>query len=118
MMARLRDFYCEFLGLQLGPRPPLNSFGYWLYAGQQAVLHISELRAGETRSAGRTGTFDHVAFRCDHYETMLGRLRQAGIACRATEPPPLPGAPRQRQIFFQDPAGNGIELNFSEQVSE
>lgn len=114
MMARLRDFYCEFLGLQLGPRPPLNSFGYWLYAGEQAVLHISESRPGETRAAGRATTFDHVAFRCQHYDTMLARLRQSGISCRCSEPPALPGQPAQRQIFFQDPAGNGIELNFSD----
>ncbi|MBC3870646.1 VOC family protein [Undibacterium oligocarboniphilum] len=112
MMAVLRDFYCRYVGLQNGPRAALNSFGYWLYAGAQPVLHLSELRPGEARQTAQPTTFDHVAFECADFEQMLSVLQQDGIAYRLSEIPPSDGFVHQRQIFLKDPAGNGIELNF------
>ena len=53
-------------------------------------------------------TFDHVAFTCENFAAMHAALTAAGIA-HEIEDVPLTG---QRQIFFRDPAGNGIELNF------
>ena len=32
-MAVLLEFYTKVVGLTLGERPGLSSFGYWLYAG-------------------------------------------------------------------------------------
>ena len=61
MVDALRDFYCEVVGLQCGPRP-LSSYGYWLYAGGCEVLHLSESRPGENRGTGALTTFDHAAF--------------------------------------------------------
>ncbi len=37
------DFYTEVLGLRLGPRPPFTFNGAWLYAGDQAVVHLVEV---------------------------------------------------------------------------
>ncbi|MDE2431200.1 MAG: VOC family protein [Burkholderiales bacterium] len=113
MMAQLRDFYCEYVGLRLGARPPLNTFGYWLYAGDEAVLHLSEIRPGEERQSAQKTAFDHVAFVCENMNGMLARLQAGGIAFRLSDVPAMATLPRQRQIFFNDPAGNGIELNFS-----
>lgn len=107
-------FYCDYLGLAIGPRPLLNSVGYWLYAGEQAVLHLSETRAGEVRQSALQTSFDHVAFTCTDMPLMLARLEQGGIAYRQAEVPAGHGFSRQYQVFFRDPAGNGIELNFSE----
>jgi len=39
-LARCRDFYCDILGLEVGPRPPFNSTGYWLYADGAPVVHL------------------------------------------------------------------------------
>jgi catechol-2,3-dioxygenase len=110
LLDRLRDFYHETLGLEVGPRPPFANFGYWLYAGEQAVLHLSEARPDETRPPHVTGTFDHVAFTCTGFEAMQERLDGMEIAYTVADVP----ATKQRQIFFDDPAGNGIELNFAE----
>lgn len=108
LLDELRSFYCEVVGLEVGYRPPFRSFGYWLYAGEHAVLHLSEAGPSETRSSAPQGTFDHAAFRCTGraaYEQNLGRL---GIKYRVASVPET----SQVQLFLSDPAGNGVELNF------
>jgi catechol 2,3-dioxygenase-like lactoylglutathione lyase family enzyme len=47
LLATLRDFYRDMLGLTVGPRPAFDSEGYWLYAGGQAILHLSTQRGHE-----------------------------------------------------------------------
>ncbi|MBC3861060.1 diguanylate cyclase [Undibacterium jejuense] len=111
-MALLKDFYCEFVGLKVGPRAALNSYGFWLYASDQAVLHLSEIRSGEQRQSELKTSFDHVAFNCVDSQAMQEKLQQAGIVYRLAEIPASEGFPTQQQIFFNDPLGNGIELNF------
>jgi glyoxylase I family protein len=109
MMEQLKAFYVEVVGLQLGSRPQLTSFGYWLYAGQKDVLHLSEARPEEARQIKVATTFDHVAFTATDYTGTVARLDQLGVKYRLRE---ISDA-GQRQIFFSDPAGNGIELNFA-----
>jgi catechol 2,3-dioxygenase-like lactoylglutathione lyase family enzyme len=108
LLEELRDFYVATVGLRVGPRPLFRSFGYWLYAGDKDVLHLSRTRAGETREVGAVPTFDHVAFACENFEAMRAALIAAGIAYTIDDVP-LTG---RRQVFFRDPAGNGVELNF------
>ena len=110
MMEQLKAFYVDVVGLQLGNRPQLTSFGYWLYAGQKDVLHLSEAKPEENRQIKMPTTFDHVAFTASDYAGTLARLEQLGVKYRLRE---ISDA-GQRQIFFSDPAGNGIELNFAE----
>ena len=105
----LRDFYCAALGLVVGERPPFASFGYWLYAGGQPVLHLSTASASEPDRRGLKGTLDHVAFACTDLAAMCRRLEEMGIAYSEAEVPQR----GQRQLFFSDPVGNGVELNFS-----
>ncbi|MGU3781126.1 VOC family protein [Burkholderia metallica] len=106
----LRDFYVDIVGLQEGFRPPFNSFGYWLYAGTQAVLHLSEARPGESRPSSVANTFDHVAFSCTDAEATARHLTDANVQFTSTHVP----LTRQVQMFFRDPAGNGVELNFAQ----
>lgn len=108
MLEELRTFYCEVVGLAVGPRPAFRSFGYWLYAGNQAVLHLSEAMADETRSARGSSTFDHAAFTCTDRHGFERVLAQHGIPFERAEVPQT----GQLQLFFEDPAGNGVELNF------
>lgn len=109
MLDALRDFYVDVVGLQLGYRPPFASHGYWLYAGTQDVLHLSEATRGEQRAAGAINTFDHAAFSCTGLPETVARLRRLGIRYASADVP-LAG---QHQLFFTDPAGNGVELNFT-----
>jgi catechol-2,3-dioxygenase len=105
----LRDFYVDVVGLQPGYRPPFASYGHWLYAGSQAVLHLSEARPEEKRDVMATNTFDHVAFSCTDLQATIARLQQFNIRF-ASDDVPTTG---QHQLFFSDPAGNGVELNFA-----
>lgn len=109
LLDRLRDFYCTVVGLELGPRPAFRSFGYWLYAGGRDVLHLSEAGDTEVRHSHVPTTFDHVAFTCTGYAAMIQHLENHGVEFGRREV----AATGVRQIFFQDPAGNGVEFNFS-----
>jgi catechol 2,3-dioxygenase-like lactoylglutathione lyase family enzyme len=109
LLERMRDFYVDVLGLQVGYRPPFGSFGYWLYAGDTPVLHLSE----STQSVGvptAQSSFDHAAFRCSGLEAFTRRLDEYGIGYRRALIPELDWV----QLFLCDPVGNGVELNFPE----
>jgi glyoxylase I family protein len=109
LLDALRLFYCEIIGLSVGERPPLKSVGYWLYAGEKDVLHLSQAATDEIRQCHIQGTFDHVAFSCDNLKKVESQLRDKGITYKRSEVP-LTG---QIQLFLIDPAGNRVELNFA-----
>jgi catechol 2,3-dioxygenase-like lactoylglutathione lyase family enzyme len=108
VLQTLRDFYCDVLGLTVGERPAFRAAGYWLYAGGQPIIHLFE-GSGVVRQAANTSMIDHVAFTCTEFEAMRTKLDALQISYTLNE------APRRaiRQLFFHDPAGNGIELHFS-----
>jgi catechol-2,3-dioxygenase len=105
----LRDFYVSVVGLRVGERPPLKNYGYWLYVGANAVLHLSEASAEEHRPANVSNTFDHVAFSCTGLAAVEAHLKACHVRYRSVEVP----STGQLQLFFRDPAGNGVELNFA-----
>lgn len=107
VLEELRAFYCEVVGLRVGERPPFRRFGYWLYAGDRAVLHLAEADDGEQRGRS-SNTFAHAAFNCTDRPAFEQLLRSRSIDYRVAEVP-LAG---QVQLFFHDPAGNGVELQF------
>jgi catechol-2,3-dioxygenase len=108
LLDSLRDFYRDVVGLTVGERPAFRSFGYWLYAGGRPVLHLSEMREGEGRSARAVNTFSHAAFHCTGREGFEQHLAALGIAYDKSHVPQT----NQAQLFFEDPAGNGVELIF------
>lgn len=108
-MELLKVFYRDVVGLRLGDRPALKSVGYWLYAGDQAVLHLSETRPGEQAQHHVQTTLDHVAFKAAHLEKTIAHLQSLNIHFTQREIPQSGTV----QVFFKDPAGNGVELNFS-----
>jgi catechol-2,3-dioxygenase len=109
LLDRLRDFYCDVVGLTAGPRPPFTSHGHWLYAADHDVLHLSELTTSCFSLQHVHTTFDHAAFRATDREGVEKKLRQLEIPFH-TDRIPETG---QYQIFFKDPAGNGVEMNFA-----
>jgi catechol-2,3-dioxygenase len=108
VLDELRDFYRDVVGLTVGARPPFRRFGYWLYSGDKAVLHLSLIDDGEERSRTAVNTFSHAAFNCTGRAEFEARLQRLGIAYRTAQVPLLDIA----QLFFHDPAGNGVELQF------
>ena len=107
LVLKLRDFYCDVVGLTEGFRPAFERFGFWLYIGDKDVLHLITPKAGDERSSQKS-SFDHIAFKTANYETVLNKLKTLNIPF---EEKPIPGM-SAHQIFLHDPAGNRVELNF------
>lgn len=104
-LERTQGFYREFLGLEPGPRPAFAFPGAWLYSGGHPVLHII---AGRALPAQRAGVIDHMAFAATDLAGTLARLKRHGIAFELRQPA-LTGA---WQLFFLDPNGAKVELDF------
>jgi catechol 2,3-dioxygenase-like lactoylglutathione lyase family enzyme len=111
-LERTRDFYSEIVGLSVGPRPEFDFAGYWLYLGDQPVVHLvleDERQEGPLKPAGQgTGALDHIAFRAQDLDGARALLRSKGLDFKEC---PVPGRP-VHQVFVRDPDGVLIELNF------
>jgi len=105
-LERSRRFYAEVLGLRDGERPPFGQPGAWMYIGEQPILHISTGRAAKTR---HSDAFDHVAFSAHDIDGTRATLRQHGIYFEEYAVPER----ELHQLFFRDPDGVEIELQFS-----
>jgi catechol 2,3-dioxygenase-like lactoylglutathione lyase family enzyme len=118
-------FYCDALGLVVGPRPPFPFPGLWLYAGDtalpsNAVVHIIGVDRNDPEGLKRylgdrdeaglkgTGAVDHLAFFNTGLAETLARFQRLGLACRERTVPAL----GLHQVFVDDPQGVVIELNF------
>ncbi len=99
------DFYVELLGLRCGERPAFDFPGAWLYCGDAPVVHL--VRANEQAKTG-TGPIDHIAFRAHGLNDIIARLTERSIPFEQRQ---VPGRPL-RQLFFTDPNGVRIEINF------
>jgi catechol 2,3-dioxygenase-like lactoylglutathione lyase family enzyme len=106
LLEACRTFYVDILGLTEGPRPRFRRRGFWLYAGDLPLVHLSE-----SEDPGRpTGPLNHFAFKCEGLDVALARLRERGVPHTVASVPNT----EETQIFVEDPAGVSIELNFSE----
>jgi len=114
LLDELCAFYRDVVGLTVGERPPFRRFGYWLYAGPRAVLHLGEADPTDICAADVEGTFNHASFTCANRSEFERRLTERNVVYR-TARVPLTG---QVQLFFHDPAGNGVELCFSSAETE
>ncbi len=121
-----RDWYARVLGMRSGPHPDFGFPVHWMYLGDVDVVHIgpsakgaSEIhkqylgRPSQAAGAG-TGAIDHIAFRATGLPKMLLHLRNEKI----------PFSQRRAngqalfQLFFYDPNGVKIELNFDAAEAE
>ncbi|HVF45719.1 MAG TPA: VOC family protein [Pyrinomonadaceae bacterium] len=109
VIERVRDFYVGVLGLRVGERPGFRRAGFWLYAGREPVVHLTAEDGDDARTPHARSTFDHVAFSCEGLREFVGRLERAGVEYEADEVASL----GQVQLFLRDPAGVGLELNFT-----
>jgi len=104
-VARTLEFYRDVVGLREGDRPDLGFPGVWLYAGATAVLHVI---GGKTREQLRPGVIDHMAFTASGLPEVLATLKRHGVehVCRQQT------GTRTWQVFFSDPNGARVELDF------
>jgi len=112
-LSEVKDFYIEVLGLKEGFRPKLSGPGQWLYAGSDAIVHLSE---DENRTSRKgEDSLDHIAVCCVGVNEFAKKLKKHLIQFRPANVPEID----LTQLFLKDPAGVTIELNFKgEKLSE
>ncbi len=112
-----RDFYAHALGMRVGPRPPLEFPGYWLYLGDVPCIHVAEWESyrahstaagiGVSTQAPGTGPVDHVAFNGVDVEGIQAALTAHGVPFAVNRAP----AAGLTQLFLHDPNGVKVEIN-------
>jgi catechol 2,3-dioxygenase-like lactoylglutathione lyase family enzyme len=104
-------FYRDLLGFEVGYRPAMGFPGAWLYAKDHAILHVI---AGKPLPNPRRGVLDHMAFSATNLAQTTARLNARGVRYdlgRQTETGTW-------QLFFQDPNGAMVELDFDASETE
>jgi catechol 2,3-dioxygenase-like lactoylglutathione lyase family enzyme len=115
-----RDWYARVLGMRPGPHPEFGFPVHWMYLGDVDVVHIgpSARMAGaiqkqylgrtSQKSEEGTGAIDHIAFRASGLRQMLEHLEKEKIPFTRRRA----NGQALFQLFFHDPNGIKIELNF------
>lgn len=121
-----RDWYARVLGMTSGSHPDFGFPVHWMYLGELDVVHIgpSARMAGEIQKQylGRTsqkfeegtGAIDHIAFRASGLRGILEHLKREKIEFRQRRA----NGQALFQLFFHDPNGIKIELNFDAAEAE
>ena len=121
-----RDWYARVLGMKSGPHPDFGFPVHWMYLGGADVVHIgpSAKNAGEIQkkylgrtsqaSASGTGAIDHIAFRATGLREMMAHLRKEKIDFTQRRA----NGQALFQLFFLDPNGVKIELNYAAAEAE
>lgn len=107
-LARTERFYCDLLGLRVGPRPAIPLPGRWFYLGDEAVVHVLPLENVVTPPP--QGTIDHFAFNATDRPGFERRLQAAGQPFESRR---LADSDTW-QIFLTDPDGARVEVSFAE----
>ena len=122
-----KKFYCDLLGLKVGHRPKLKSSGYWLYSGEEAIIHLVETGSNldqefafsddkkTARSLGNpkindlseTGMDDHIAMTVEESAGLVNFMKVNKIVYWDR----LLVDRELYQVFVRDPNGVIIELN-------
>lgn len=103
-----RAFYVDQLGMCEGPRPPFPIPGLWLYVQDHPILHVVAVAQMPTP---RRGALDHMAYWAEGLSNTIETLHAHGIKLRLLR---APGINRTWQLFFNDPNGVEVELDFAE----
>ena len=121
-----RDWYARVLGMRSGPHPDFGFPVHWMYLGDTDVVHIGPSaksadenqkkylgRTSQDQGAG-TGAIDHIAFRASGLRAMLEHLKREKIDFTRRRA----SGQALFQLFFYDPNGIKIELNYDAAEAE
>ena len=106
LIEELKDFYIDVLGFEIGFRPNFNADGYWLYRNGKALIHLFE---GNKELTPAANYLNHIAFTVAELEPLLEKLTTHNVNYKESTIEEI----NLTQIFFEDPAGLRIELNYS-----
>ena len=117
-LEQTKKFYVEVLGFEVMHRPNFPFPGYWLgvngkiqiHMGPHGIEHSDLYYLGTPPNAAtdHTGVVDHIAFAASDPAEIKKRLDRHRVAYR----PRFFSEAKLYQLFFKDPNGLLIELNF------
>lgn len=101
-------WYGDVLGLKVGPRPDFAFKGAWLYAGDEACVHLVEIDGAEATGSETALKLEHFAFTASGRKDFEDRLKARGVTCRRVE------IEETGTIAYNvfDPDGNHIHVDF------
>ena len=119
-MEATRDFYTRVLGMHVGPSPDFKFPVFWLYIGDQDVIHVTAGGANtsenrkqylgqQSDAVSGSGVIDPLAFRCTGLSETMEHLSKLNIDFKRR----MVNDQGLFQLFFMDPNGIKVELNFS-----
>ncbi|MEM9371754.1 MAG: VOC family protein [Pseudomonadota bacterium] len=103
-------WYVDVMGLIEGWRPPFPFPGAWLYAGQDAIVHLIGV-AAEPESDLSDLKLEHFAVKGDDLGATRARFLASGIRF---EERAVPGT-SLLQLNIWDPDGNHVHVDFDTQ---
>jgi catechol 2,3-dioxygenase-like lactoylglutathione lyase family enzyme len=119
-MDQTRDWYATVLGMKEGWHPEFNFPVYWMYLGEIDIVHIGPSaknasenqktylgRLGQDAGTG-TGALDHIAFRATGLRETIAHLKKHKVEFKERRA----NGQALYQLFFFDPNGIKVELNF------
>ena len=106
LLKEVKTFYCEVFNLTEGFRPGFIKNGYWLYEGEQAIIHLSESQVHNRHET--PAHLDHVAFRVTDLQPITDMLDKLNIKYNHI----YSDETKMTQLFFKDPSGTKLEVNF------
>lgn len=123
-----RDWYARVLGMRSGPHPDFGFPVHWMYLGERDVVHIgpsaksasdNQIKylgrtSGKSAQQDGTGAIDHIAFRAIGLRAMLAHLEREKIPFTRRRA----NGQALFQVFFYDPNGIKIELNYDAAEAE
>jgi catechol 2,3-dioxygenase-like lactoylglutathione lyase family enzyme len=124
-MEKTRAWYTKVLGMRVGPSPDFRFPVFWLYIGDQDVVHVCEGGKGvsenrknyvgqQSEATEGTGVVDHIAFRATGLRDMIAHLKKLGVDFKQRQ---VDGQGLY-QLFMFDPNGVKIELNYPSSEAE
>ena len=101
------DWYGRVLDMHPGPRPDFPFPGAWIYAGDQALVHLVGVD-GEPGSNPDDLKLEHAAFRASGLGSFVAKLEKLGERMDIIEVPTFPII----QVNIWDPDGNHLHIDF------
>ena len=103
------QFYAEMLGFTVGPRPAFNFPGVWLWNDGKPILHVIE----KPEIPSGSGVIDHMAYWASDLKGYVAKLKAKKHAYDLRRLPQGGFGEGMWQLFFDDPNGAKVELDFA-----
>ena len=108
-LEETRRFYEDLLGLKAGPRPSFPTVGYFMYLGNDPIVHLLEAKTNDEKDLKALNRIDHFGLMCTGLEETRAVLKAKNIKFQEAR-----GVANDRifRLFVEDPNAVTIELAF------